>query len=210
MTVDQYFQQYIEGRPVSLLFLAHGDAIEVIGFNELWLNPKVDQPFRYGGAVSNIELEQGIQQQLIDAATKLTYKLGLLGLNSLDAVINVDIAYVLEINPRLSATFDLYEADLFKRHVQAIKKQTVKASFISQKKSAQAQAIVYAIEDTIIELSFHWPEWVTDIPVMKYSAITIKSGEPICSVLASAKDAETAKQLVMARVKMLVWTFNKV
>ncbi len=210
LAVNQYFQQYIDGRSVSLLFLAHGEAIEVIGFNEQWVDASAEMPFRYGGAVSQIYLARDIKQQLIDAAEKLTFKFGLLGLNSLDAVIKNNIVYILEINPRLSASFDLYDADLFYRHLHAAEPLVHSSvnNLSNKEKAAKAQAIVYATEDTILKPSFDWPDWVTDIPAIQYMAMTIKSGQPICTVLASAQDAETAKQLVMARVKMLNSAFR--
>lgn len=205
---DQYFQQYIHGRPVSLLFLADVDSIEVIGFNEQWLKASTDMPFRYGGAVSNINLPQAIQQQLIVAAEKLTLEFGLVGLNSLDAVIESDVAYVLEVNPRLSATFDLYDADLFNRHIQVCLRQASSRKSFSTQRS-KAHAIVYAVEDVVIPPSFDWPDWVTDTPVIQHAAISIKTGEPICTALAEADDADTAKQLVQARVKILIDMFKE-
>lgn len=210
LSANQYFQQYIQGRSVSLLFLANVDSIEVIGFNEQWLNPSIEMPFRYGGAVSNIDLPQAIQLQLINAAEKLTLEFGLIGLNSLDAVIEGEIAYVLEVNPRLSATFDLYDANLFNRHLQVSVKQTSISQAISQNiQLAKAHAIVYALEDVTIPLLFYWPHWVTDTPAKQHAAISIKRGEPICTVLACADDADTAKQLVLARVKMLLEMFKE-
>ncbi|HSI24966.1 MAG: ATP-grasp domain-containing protein [Methylophilaceae bacterium] len=210
LSANQYFQQYIQGCSVSLLFLANAHSIEVVGFNEQWLNSTIDMPFRYGGAVSNINLPQAIQLQLINAAEKLTLEFGLVGLNSLDAVIEGEVAYVLEVNPRLSATFDLYEVDLFNRHLQASVKQMSFSRSVSRNvQSAKAHTIVYALEDVMISLLFDWPDWVTDIPAHQHSAISIQRGEPICTVLARADDADTAKQLVLARVKMLLDMFKE-
>ena len=210
LSADQYFQQYIQGRSVSLLFLANAHSIEVVGFNEQWLNSTIDMPFRYGGAVSNIDLPQAIQLQLINAAEKLTLEFGLVGLNSLDAVIEGGIAYVLEVNPRLSATFDLYEADLFNRHLQASLMQTPLNQSVSRNmQPAKAHAIVYGLGDVMIRLLFDWPDWVTDTPANQHAALSIKRGEPICTVLAYADDADTAKQLVLARVKMLLDMFKE-
>ncbi|HSI43351.1 MAG TPA: ATP-grasp domain-containing protein [Methylotenera sp.] len=207
----EYFQQFIKGQSVSLLFLAYENEVDVIGFNEQWVSVSGDKPFRYGGAVSNVDLPQAIQQQLLKAAHALTTKFNLKGLNSLDAVVENNIVYILEINPRLSATFDLYDADLFKRHLcannPALKK--TQNSALGKPAEAKAHAIVYAEEDTVFLCSFEWPEWATDIPSSHTESITIKSGEPICTVLASAKDAETAKLLVMSRVKILNSAFDK-
>ncbi|MBA3696883.1 MAG: ATP-grasp domain-containing protein [Methylotenera sp.] len=212
---NQYFQEYIDGRPVSLLFLAQHNTVETIGFNEQWLNASEKTLFRYGGAVGNIELPLDIQQQLIQAAQKLTLEFGLIGLNSLDALIENGTAYVLEVNPRLSATFDLYEdADLFNRHLQAVmNEKTVNKQFnkkLMNKKLnlSKAHAIVYAVEDMTISPSFDWPQWVTDTPALQNEAIHLKAGQPVCTVFANAENAEAAKQLVMARVKMLHSAFR--
>jgi len=57
LDVNHYYQQFIAGRSVSLLFIASPindsfEKVEVIGFNEQWLSPTAAMPFRYGGAVS--------------------------------------------------------------------------------------------------------------------------------------------------------------
>ena len=196
---------------MSLLFAANSRAIEVIGFNEQWLSPTEMLPFRYGGAVSNVELSQAVKQQLITAAEKITVAFGLLGLNSLDAVVNNGLVYVLEINPRLSASFDLYEADklyeannvalnLMNVHVQASH-----AAELLQFKAAtvcKAHAVVYAINDIVIASTFSWPAWVMDIPliILPQKEIRLLAGEPICTVMAQAESAENSKQLIGARL----------
>lgn len=215
---NHYYQQHVEGRSVSLLFIAKGEEIEVIGFNEQWHNPTKAKPFRYGGAVNHIELTESAQQQLLDAAKKLTIKFGLIGLNSLDAVIQYtdmqnDLVYVLEINPRLSATFDLYddlEVNLLESHLQVCReKSRLKANFheVSQAiKSSKAHAIVYATSDIQFSESPDWPDWVVDTPQLKtqFENINILESQPICSVVAHADQAGDAKQLAQTRVKIIL------
>lgn len=211
---DHYFQQHISGLAVSLLFIADGKEIVVIGFNEQWLNPAKTMPYLYGGAVGNIALPIEVQQQLIDAAQKITRKFGLIGLNSLDAIIEKtvsqgDIVYVLEINPRLSATVDLYEeANLIDAHVQTIMMHSLKYSellaTIKKSQQSKAQAIVYAEFDMQVPAQFDWPDWAVDTP---YHAderdINILATEPICTVIAHASNADDAKLLAQSRVKIL-------
>ena len=204
-----YIQQYIKGRSVSLLFVARAKTIEIIGFNEQWLNGSASMPFRYGGAVSHIDLPEVVPKQLIQAAEKLTMEFGLLGLNSLDAIIDGEVAYVLEVNPRLSATFDLYEdADLFDRHIEAVLNVDDVEEVGSPQKnpSSKAHAIVYADKNTTVPRDFDWPEWATDTPASQNEAIDIQAEQPICTVTAYGPNAEIAKQLVFARVKMLLTT----
>lgn len=212
---NEYYQQQLNGQSVSLLFLADRRKVEVVGFNEQWLSPCAEMPFRYGGAVSHVVLSSSVQQQLIEAALKLTVTFGLLGLNSLDAIVQDDKVYVLEVNPRLSATVDLYDntaANLLDRHVQVClnraslnQQSQVLQSRVqqSQVKKHKAHAIMYAISDTEIVPSIEWPGWVMDTPFNLYETKKILAGAPICTVTAYADNAEAAKQLVYTRVKIV-------
>lgn len=218
---NHYYQQYIDGYSVSLLFVADGKEIVAIGFNGQWLSPTEAMPFCYGGAVGNIDLPHVLQQSLTDAAQKLTCEFGLLGLNSLDAIVeNVvgkigvqgDVAYVLEVNPRLSATFDLYEPDvnLLDLHVQVNLNQTSLSNLKLRQARLPAQpkahAIVYAEFDADIPAAFDWPDWAVDTPqyTVQSNHIKVLAGEPICTVTAHAEHADAAKKLAQNRVNILI------
>lgn len=206
---QSYVQQALPGLPVSLLFLANGQHAARVGFNELLLAPTETMPYRYGGAVSQLDLPLAVQQQLLQAAEKLTAKFSLRGLNSLDALLHDGIAYVLEVNPRLSASVGLYEASneewhLLAMHVAASRPGqplSLPVSLAVQIKS-QGQAVLYSVLELNIPANFAWPDWAQDYPP-RQSAVRVKAGEPICSVTASAANAEAAKQLLAIRVKML-------
>lgn len=208
-----YFQRKLEGLPVSLLFVANGTEVDVVGFNEQWVSASADMPFRYGGAVSHAALSVIVQEQLLDAAKHLTAKFDLLGLNSLDAIVHKTSAgaeqvYVLEVNPRLSATVDLYNNDgvLFERHVQAcLCRQLVGAGQLQDvyEEVSKAHAIVYADVDVMLNTEMIWPDWVTDTPVQLKTPLNIVAGAPVCSVLAYADSADAAKKEVLARVQQI-------
>ena len=205
---NYYYQQLIDGRSVSMLFVANAHHIEVIGFNEQWLSPTEKLPFRYGGAVGNVALSQRTQQQLIEAAEKLTIEFGLIGLNSLDVVVSGNVAYVLEINSRLSATFGLYEDNLIDIHIKACLEGALpKREHIQQANEANlrsnAHAIVYAATGLEVSTTFEWPDWVVDTfqSVKQQKTINILVGEPVCTVLSSADNANEAKRLAHTRVE---------
>lgn len=208
-----YFQENISGKSVSLLFLADRHTIAVIGFNEQWLSPSAEMPYRYGGAVSQAALSTAVKTQLCDAANKLTQAYALVGLNSLDAVVAADdVVYVLEINPRLSATIDLYaqtQPTLLKQHVDSALNAHCLKNGIAQPAqmpplaiSSWAYAIIYA-DDYMKLTPPAWPEWVTDTPHPTDEVISIQRGAPICSVKAVGSDAEAAKKLVLERAESL-------
>ena len=210
----QYFQQRIDGYPVSLLFLGDRQNITVIGFNEQWLSPTHEFPYRYGGAAGNAALAPSVQAELIDAAQKMTKTFSLVGLNSLDGVVDTESGqvFILEINPRLSATVDLYRCTvpkLFDRHVQAcLNRHDLSQSDIAElglqsRTKSQAHAIVYATEEIDLSATIAWPDWVTDTPDPHQHVQTISAGEPVCTVLANADNAQVAKKLAQSRVEIV-------
>lgn len=210
----EYYQRFIEGLSVSLLFIADGHDITVVGFNEQWLSPSGAAPFRYGGAVSHVPLSSVVQAQLVAAAEKLTLSFGLLGANSLDAIVHNDVVYVLELNPRLSATIDLYsDADfnLIEHHILVCQALGVgggrRLENNYRTETSKAHAIVYADCDMEIAASFAWPEtweaWITDTPNMNGKVIRIVSGMPVCTVFAYDVSAQEAKALAQYRVSLV-------
>ena len=191
-----YFQRYVEGVPVSLLFLANGKDIEVVGYNEQWIFFTEKHPFCFGGAVSHVSLNEKIKHKMAQVARKISRSVGLRGLNSMDFILTTHGPMVLEVNPRLSATFDLYPQDnLLERHILACNGQI---SLKADSEASFAQYVCYAHATFTVPDSFIWPLWVKDIP---RPDTTIQQGEPLCSISASADNAEDAKSLVFARAR---------
>lgn len=192
-----YYQREVEGAPASMLFLANGSSIRVIGFNQQWVAISRSMPFRYGGIVGHAAFSADIKQQFMQAALKLTSAVGLRGLNSLDAMIENGKISVLEINPRLSSTFDLYQSpmcNLLDLHVKACGGELGDCTQIPT--VAKARHVVYASNDLVVSGDVQWPEWVADVP-MPHSAIA--TDNPVCTVLAEAADAVTAQAMVLQR-----------
>lgn len=196
-----YFQRQVDGEPVSLLFVANGVTAKIIGFNLQLISPTAELPYRFAGAVSNVALPKQAQQKLVHAAQQLTTELGLRGINSLDAVVEGDELWILELNPRLSATFHLYP-NLLQTHIQACKGRLLG---FPQSNDSKAQMTLYAQKTMEIASDFAWPDWVADIPYVgrDESSVNIQMNDPICTVLAEAGKAATAHQLVLQRVNTL-------
>ena len=197
----QYYQRVIDGTPISMLFAANGNEIKVIGFNQQWAAPIAGKPYRYGGIVGNANLPLAIKQSLHEAATKITMAFGLRGLNSLDVIWQGDQYWVLEINPRLSSTLDLYqskETDLFALHVQAVSGDLSRFPVIPSR--SKARNVLYAVKSVVIPEGLVWPDWVADIPMV---LTEIPQYQPICTVLADADTAVEAQALVLERLVQL-------
>ena len=198
---EVYYQQKQEGTPISCLFLADGINALILGFNEQWCSPTLLFPYRFGGAVSHTTISAISMHKLAEFITAITKKLGLKGLNSCDCIVQNDDVFMLEINPRLSATVDLYQAkrgNLFAAHVASCLGPL--AEWPVAEKQSRAMQVIYANQIAKVPPDMDWPEWVCDIPQPNS---VIPMGMPICSVMAEARTAKLAKQKVLQRAASL-------
>lgn len=201
LATGHYYQRIKAGIPISMLFAADGQAVKVVGFNQQWIAPIAHKPYRYGGIVGNADLPELIKQGMQKSAQQITQALGLRGLNSLDVIWSDDKFWVLEINPRLSSTLDLYQspqANLFALHIQAVNGDL--SQFPNVPKQSKARNVLYASKDLVIPENFIWPEWTADIPM---PLSDIPHEQPICTVLAEADNPKDARELVLTRVATL-------
>ena len=220
LDANEYLQALINGESVSVLFLVEKNAhvttqvkAHVIGFNLQWTNPTQTQPFRFGGIASNHDLPEKIKSQLREIVQTLAEAFALVGLNSLDVVIQDEKIFVLEINPRLSASVDLYAQDLFEKfnldliqlHIQSCLgahfSETVKnqLAILPKNTGSKAMAIVYAEQDSALN-DIAWPAWVNDKPINH--SITLKKS-PVCSVISYETSALLAKSAVEIQVDLI-------
>jgi uncharacterized protein len=195
----RYFQRFQPGRVMSALFLADGVRVHLIGFNEQWqamLSRTVR--FAYAGAVTVDDAPEALCATILRAAARLTESLGLRGLNGLDFILDGGTPYVLELNPRPTATLDLYDeavpGGLFAQHLRACAGRLAMGAI--PQSGARAHAIVYATAVWRVPAAFDWPGWVTDIPA---GGSVVAAGAPICSVHARAVSTRAARELVLDR-----------
>lgn len=196
-----YYQEKILGVPVSMLFLANGETAQPVGFNLQLLAPSKAWPYRYGGAVSACNLPTAAKQSFEYAAQQLTQLLGLRGVNSLDAILSGDKLWILELNPRLSATLSLYP-DAMTAHLKSCAGERMD---LPKEQGAKAHFILYADQPIEIATDFVWPEGVLDIPqpLRGESVIQIEQDSPICTIEVRADSAELAYAAVFMKAQQL-------
>jgi predicted ATP-grasp superfamily ATP-dependent carboligase len=196
---DQYYQRRVPGRPVSCLFLADGRNAFLLGWSEQWPSPDPDHPFRFGGAVQPAGVPPALARTLTAALPRLVKETGLVGLNSLDLMLDdAGGFHLLEINPRPGASLDVFDGEgpqaLFGRHVAACKGRLL--SGWRPPKRASAMSVVYADRLLRVPRNITYPPWLADRPA---PGARIELGAPVCTVMAAAADAEAARHLVLAR-----------
>lgn len=197
---DQYFQKYIHGRSISMVFIANGKQLQVIGLNETWTRAPEFYDFCYTGAVTLPEIDNRVFTKLSEIASVLVKQLGLTGLCGIDVIIDADgECQVLEINPRPPATFELHErgVSLFHAHIMACRGHLIPLP-PGDAKSCGHEILFTPVNFHVPEIV--WPDWVVDRPA---HGLRIASGEPICTILAAANTPdETRTKLLQRKASM--------
>lgn len=200
-----YFQRAVPGVAVSALFAADGERAITLGFSAQWASPTAERPFRYGGAVRPADLTARMTGLLTDAVAHLVQAIPLVGLNSADFLVDGDEFRLLEINPRPSATIDIFEpaeGSLFALHIAACEEEMPTAP--PPLHGACAAATLYVDRDIASLPAWQWPDWIAD---RSPAGTAFKAGDPLCTVKAAAATAAAAKALVDARLaQVLAWT----
>jgi predicted ATP-grasp superfamily ATP-dependent carboligase len=196
-----YYQKFQPGSARSVTFLADGRRARVLGFNRQWTAPRPGRPYLYGGAVGGLEPGGGLRREIGAALDELVRRTGLVGLNGLDFILRGRRWLVLELNPRPTATFELYDADypggLFRWHVRACRGELpVRAA---APRAARAHAVVHAPRSGGAR-GTRFPSWCRDLPA---PGTRFAPGDPVCTVHASAPDPRQALALVRRRTRAM-------
>jgi predicted ATP-grasp superfamily ATP-dependent carboligase len=198
-----YYQRLSPGRSLSALFLADGRRACIIGFNEQWTTrARPSLPFRYGGAMSGVELPPAVARDIRRKLDALVAATGLVGLNGLDFLLHLGDWSALEVNPRPTATMELYDPDyprgLFDWHLRACDGEL--PAHPVPPRAIRAHAVVYATAAIRMSAAFEPPDWCRDVP---HPGASFAPGEPVCTVHAAAAAAERASALLRRRQTQL-------
>jgi predicted ATP-grasp superfamily ATP-dependent carboligase len=209
-----YFQRFQSGTPLSALFLSMQDNTELIGISrqligESWLGAS---PFGYCGSIGPIESTEKLKRNARRIGKVLETEFRLQGLFGVDLVFDGKRVWPVEINPRYTASVELFELageiSLLAWHAKACAE--IETESACPKTAAEpmfcrkdlhttprivGKAILYAnqnfIAPNLLELSQnHSPEplpLLADIPT---AGSEIMSKQPICTVFATAESEE--------------------
>ena len=199
-----YYQRKVPGTPVSALFLADGTGATVIGFSTQWTLGTATKPYRYGGAVRPAVVAAEMVPLLSSTVDRVAGGTSLVGLNSVDFQVDGERFWLLDVNPRPGATLDIFEPpgqSLFALHMAACAGNLSAAP--TYPAGAKAAAIIYADRDIASVPALEWPNWTADRP---QPGISIRAGEPVCTVYGCDLSASVAKALTDERRQMvLAW-----
>ncbi len=198
---DEYYsQEYLDAPSYSALFLFNGHGsptligvcAQLIG--EPWLHAPA---FQYCGNIGPIPIDDGLKLRLQEFGNALI-PLGLLGLVGIDFLRTGNELFVLEVNPRYTASVELYERasgeSLLGAHLQAF--QTSPPNPLSETergdKRIHGKAILYSVSTFVVAPDHPWrgPDFA-DIPTV---GSTISEGQPVVTLFASGDTEEECRQ----------------
>jgi uncharacterized protein len=210
---DYYYQQYVSGTPCSAMFVgARGRALwlgtteQLIG--EPWTGA---QDFQYAGSLGPCALPPGQRQLWKRIGNCLAERFGLRGLFGVDAVQTQDAIWVVEVNPRYTASLEVLElatgTNALVPHVAACRDGELPAAWPFASKQCVGKAILYAQNDSCIPADFcqlvsrlnQDPARPTlaDLPPGGYPQA---AGQPVLTVLAYASSLATVRKALRQHV----------
>jgi predicted ATP-grasp superfamily ATP-dependent carboligase len=186
-------QEHILGMSASAAFVSNGRECSVLGLTEQIIGRSEfgARGFRYCGNILPLGIGQNtVLAQVRDIATRLTREFKLVGVNGLDFILNDGQVYLVEVNPRYSASMELieraYGLSIFDLHVQSIQQGALPDFDLAGQPANQGffgKAIVYAEQDGTAPDTRDWP--ARDIRDVPFPGETLSAGDPVCTVLAS-------------------------
>ncbi len=184
-----YFQQYLPGRSLSGLFVAGASGSRLCGISaHLQWRRVPARSFRYEGARTLIEAPESLLNRVQEMGAEVARKLALIGCFGIDFIQRADDRVALiDINPRPTATLDLYsdKGAIFNAHMAAC---TTGELLYSRPARATTcgHLVLYAETSWTIPARIAWPNYVADQPT---AGTVIGAGAPLCTLYASADSA---------------------
>jgi predicted ATP-grasp superfamily ATP-dependent carboligase len=210
-----YFQQYVRGTACSAVFVGTGHRSLLLGVTRQWVGEQWTGAagFQYCGSVGPLAVREQTTEQIRRIGDCLARRFGLVGLFGVDAVLADGDVWVVEVNPRYTASVEVIERALgieaISLHVRACRDGEAQVRCEADGKRCAGKAIVYADKHGLVTNAFGelarqlnddplWPT-IADVPQI---GTELHPRQPVTTVLAVGEDATEVesqlKQLVQA------------
>lgn len=208
-----YLQEFVEGVPASVVFVANGRDVRVLGVSRQLIGDEVfgAYDFQYCGSI--LDPSSSLRAGAEELAKAATRAFGLDGVNGIDFVLSEGVPWPVEINPRWTASVELVEDawgfPVFTAHHAACDAGVLPE--VSGFEGVRGKAIVFACQDLLVGDTENWHGLgIRDIP---RSGQRIARGRPICTVLAGGTDESSCRRALVrkaAEIHEMIATFESV
>ncbi|HMM75012.1 MAG TPA: ATP-grasp domain-containing protein [Gammaproteobacteria bacterium] len=196
-----YAQRRVQGRALSVSFLAAARRVQVLGYSAQLFAPSSARPYAWAGAIGGIALPRKLRRAIAAALPALAEAFALRGLCGIDFVLDADGRWwLVDLNPRPTATLELLvsPAAALRAHLAACRDREWPAP--APRKRPWALAVPWSDDPIRLPKSLDWPAWVADRPG---AGARLPRDAPLCSVRASGPTAEAALRALHRRLRDL-------
>lgn len=190
-----YYQRRLPGEPMGAAFIANGTDCRLIGIHQqiVGLPEDSSQPFRFCGAIAPAQPDARTIQTITQIGSSLTRRTGLTGLFGCDFIVNSDGPFLLEVNPRYTASMELWEEilgrSLIGDHVRACRDGFLPEKFHACDGTQALKYILYAPESTIVPGGLE--DSVREVSGCRLADLpdagnAVEKGHPVCTLLVTA------------------------
>ena len=211
-----YFQQRVEGLACGATYVAAGGQALLLGVTEQLIGRQWTHAsgFHYAGSLGPLTLTVRQQKALQELGARLSLAFRLVGLFGADVVLAENDFWLIEVNPRYTASVEVLERaagiSALSLHVQCCQRggDALQGGCDLQAASVCGKAILYAprrlaVSPQAVEQleaanrGQNWPA-VADLP--RFGTV-IQKGSPILTVFEEAHDRQTVEDRLQAAVR---------
>ena len=196
-----YLQREVSGEPYAVLLISNGSDALVVGASAQWSDGDEALPFRFGGAAGPARLPPRHDATIRKAAQRLVTACGLVGLVSVDLVVDGDRWWLLEVNPRPGGSLELFDVGamppLLGLHLAACGGKLPRSLPVPS--GVMAVGVLYAPEPVMIPDG----EWPAEVRDRSAAGTIIPPGVPICTVRGTGATVDAARAQVAAALSRM-------
>jgi predicted ATP-grasp superfamily ATP-dependent carboligase len=221
---SRYFlQEFIDGTPMSAVLARARGATQLLGvteqlIGEAWLHAP---PFRYSGNIGPMPIAAALRHELTQIGTAIADRCALRGLFGIDFILRDGRPWVVEVNPRYTASIEVLELATGLRalahHRVAFAAGVEAAAIRCSADRMIAKGILYASERIVMtpykliaegrRLICAWNgrdfEVGTHLADLPAPGEVIETGWPVVTVLAAGASRESALRELNTRVRLI-------
>ena len=209
-------QRFIDGISIAATLVVGRQATQLFGVTRQLVGDE-GHPFRYNGSIGPLSVEPPIVEQLQRLGEVLRNRFDLRGLVGVDLILADGVAWVVEVNPRYTASVEILERALeisaIQAHVAACQGSELEQLRLAPSPRDASHAaihgkrILYAPSDATVSPEFHaWAmerapldvrrQLLADIPA---AGETIRAGQPVLTMFAAAASHSDCEERLSER-----------
>ncbi len=214
------FQEKANGEAMSALFLSSENETSLRGCGRLLKGTNPANPFGFGGMIGPICLPAELERRIENIGGVLGERFNLRGLWGLDFMRDGSEVWVAEINPRFTASVEVYEqaygVSLLRWH-RSVFEAGIAIDKLPQRNSLTVgKAVVYTDRDMQVPSWEHWiglrarllPE-LSSLADRPAAGTIVPQGHPVCTLLAAGMNESDCRAKLNGRLKELQTHFQR-